>query len=76
VRLPVVGAAPSSWCSCAPRPDPACRLHARCDECERSGGECDCDWWYDQHFCRSCGLELWNCDCNHMAEITEKLYEF
>ena len=56
--------------------DPLCAAHGMCDECEKTNEFCDCDWFYDEHFCVSCGLTLWQCDCNHVVEIIEKLYEF
>ena len=56
--------------------DPVCAVHGLCDECEKTNSACDCDWFYDEHFCLSCGVTLWQCDCNHILEITDKLYDF
>ena len=53
-----------------------CSVHGTCDECDVSNSICNCDWWYDQHFCTSCGLNLINCECTHISEIMDKLYEF
>jgi len=57
-------------------PDLRCMVHGLCDECEGPNSVCDCDWWYDQHFCSTCGLNLINCECVHISEIIEKLYDY
>ena len=71
--------------------DPECSVHGECSHCERRNAQCHCDFFYDQHFCRrviiiglhlvvmpsrSCCLTLLDCDCNHIVEIMERLYEF
>ena len=48
-ELPV----PASWCLC--EEDMQCPVHGDCDQCEQGNSVCDCDWWYDQHFCTTCG---------------------
>ena len=71
MKLPYRVPAPASWCLCREdedaennaeagaeagvEADPRCAVHGTCDECEVSNSVCDCDWWYDQHFCTSCG---------------------
>ena len=58
VRQPWVVAAPASWCSCEEQEEarlPSCPVHGRCEQCESVNGVCDCGWWWDQHFCNTCG---------------------
>ena len=88
VSLPEKAPAPLDWCSCIQNDDNddkegeddvkdmLCAVHGTCDECEKTNEFCDCDWFYDEHFCRSCGVTLWQCECNHIVELMDKLYEF
>jgi len=88
VSLPEKSPAPLDWCSCIQNDDTDdkegednvkdmfCAVHGECDECEKTNEFCDCDWFYDEHFCRSCGVTLWQCECNHVVELMDKLYEF
>ena len=66
-RVPV----PDSWCLChdddeeggdnadnngdQERFNVRCMVHGSCDECEEANAVCNCDWWYDQHYCTTCG---------------------
>ena len=56
--------------------DPECSVHGWCEECEKMNGDCYCDWFYDSHYCRDCGLTLDMCECNHVLEIRDRLYSF
>ena len=56
--------------------DKDCPLHGRCDECERKNPDCDCEFFYEEHFCLTCGHVLWMCECCHILEIRDMLYEF
>lgn len=53
VVTPWVMPAPISWCMC--EDDMDCPVHGDCDQCEQRNSVCDCDWWYDEHFCNTCG---------------------
>ena len=63
VRLPWILPAPDSWCSCEEEEEeeeeglaPAsCPVHGECDQCQATNSICDCGWWWDQHFCNTCG---------------------
>jgi len=92
VTLPELAPAPAEWCTCEEYEedgregdddddddddiDPSCSVHGVCDECEKRNEFCDCDWFYEEHYCLSCGVTLWLCDCNHILEILDKEYEF
>jgi len=53
-----------------------CPVHGTCDECEKENPQCDCQFFYEEHFCVTCGCELWLCECCHITEIRDRLYEF
>ena len=91
VSLPEIAPAQPDWCTCVYDDgndeeseetddvkdlDPHCVVHGVCDDCEKINSACDCFWFGEEHFCRSCGVTLSECECNHILELTEKLYDF